>query len=1132
MKKYGERLLEEYPGSPEKILTKEDRERFKAEAEAEVKAEANKDVRTITEEILKEVPKYAEIGVTPDMVIGLLSGRVPGDLSPDLMEFLKRADTETKKNIAKQALKGVVDETLKKFGSKTQVGTEFVTETQTRTVGGKPVTQKWINDVFNKKVKEEIQKRRLFEWETITKELKALTHEWKPFDVTADKEYTAYRHSSKELYADAFSVLMNDPDLLQKKAPTFTRAFFNYIENKPDIKKAYDDLQDIMGQNRDTLLEKREQEKRATYEKGEQQSIFERAKARLTPSKVWEGVKKVFIDENIVARELLERADAAPAYGLFGGDEIPRDKGQRAKYWLEEIPYMVGPLYDHTVKVQRFVTDPLKKAGASIEDLGLYLEYRREMTERQGMANPGGFIGDVPGEQMDFLKKKLGDKPFAAVEEAARDFWKLRQENVIPMLQESEMYNDPLMKKIEENENYATFETFLEGKYGQQNARQIMGYIHMQRGTLGNIRNPFVATMMKDAALMRAAQIKMAKRAVVEAMFDLGEAKPAETTFNGKFHELKEPENADQGLVAFLEKGKIKGYYVPKDVAETFYRRPLEGTAILKLWQGINQPLRAILVSHNPVWMVANIARDYLGTVKNLPGATIPKLLKHYKAALDEAWDDAIKGVPSDRISDMLQKRMLVTDRQFDSWDKEYIEGQTEYDLVLQSYGRSPVTYRNKVVMPLVKLWDGLGKMGKFTERLGKLAGEGYLREVQDERGYTEEDIAHKVRSIVSTPDPFRRGAWNILTNNLFLFSNIGKEGFRASWESAKESPGEYMWKTLKFNIVPKVMFAAALAGYFGDDRKKLARSVSEYMRENYIIVPLMFNSAGKAVYMTIPQDYTGQVVGGLMGNILEGRIFGKGGMFAYGTENTPYNLNPIVDFAGDVLAYYGRGQNPYNSYRGGEVMTDDVYKAGGAKAHEAMAKRAWNTLGGSTIYKFKERDEVDKVEGYLEKFLRTPGGTVLGRFLRVGNYGETEHLKRDIVEPIEQKLAKQRLDVKDRIIESVNGLNGKEPETKEITGLYRDLKKENMLSDGASVAEFRKRYMWYVEQSKDIPKLSAVLSAKSIEAKAALLAEYEKDMPAEDYKALVRQLMREGQITGTVLEKKFSIEKQANGKK
>ena len=73
----------------------------------------------------------------------------------------------------------------------------------------------------------------------IIEELKALTEWWNPFDPAADDAYTKYRYSSKELYAEAMSVLLNDPATLEERAPTFYHTWFQYLERKPEVKKVY-----------------------------------------------------------------------------------------------------------------------------------------------------------------------------------------------------------------------------------------------------------------------------------------------------------------------------------------------------------------------------------------------------------------------------------------------------------------------------------------------------------------------------------------------------------------------------------------------------------------------------------------------------------------------------------------------------------------------------------------------------------------------------------------------------------------------------------------------------------------------------------------------------------------------------
>ena len=81
---------------------------------------------------------------------------------------------------------------------------------------------------------------------SVRKELKALTQLIKPFDITADPKYTRYRHSSAELYADAMSVLFNDPGLLQRTAPGFFAGFRDFIDKKGRLEADYTYIQKVM----------------------------------------------------------------------------------------------------------------------------------------------------------------------------------------------------------------------------------------------------------------------------------------------------------------------------------------------------------------------------------------------------------------------------------------------------------------------------------------------------------------------------------------------------------------------------------------------------------------------------------------------------------------------------------------------------------------------------------------------------------------------------------------------------------------------------------------------------------------------------------------------------------------------
>jgi hypothetical protein len=724
------------------------------------------------------------------------------------------------------------------------------------------------------------------------------------------------------------------------------------------------------------------------------------------------------------------------------------------------------------------------------------------------IANPRGITKEVALDLLSDMKAKMGDEKYAKLEGYIKQFREVRNEKIISVLKDADMYGKELMEKIEDNENYATFDVLaaLEKRFG----RGVTGHIYKQLGTLADIDNPFVATVMKDASLIRAVNVKKAKESMVKVMKESfpDEIMEAKKKWNGKYNEPIDPKDPDYKMLTYLHQGKVKAYYVPKGIAETFNREPYEAIGLLKLWQAVNVPLRNVLVTRNPMWMMFNTVRDFIGSVKHIPKLSGPKLAKYYVKSFKDAWKDAIGGKRVEVVSEMLQKRMLVMDRQYSSYD---ISDEKEAERQLNSFGKTPVRYRNRVIRPFTTLWDYLGRAGKFTERWAKISGYEYLKA---ESGKSDKEIAHLVRSRVGTPDIYRRGRWNPLTNNLFLFSNVAKEGWRASWEAYRESKAEYAWKTFKYNFVPKIMLAACLAGHFGDKLQGVAQTVSDYDKENYTIVPLGFTKLNKGVYLRIPQDYTGQVVSGLAWNIINGELFGNKSVLDYGATQSPYSINPYLEVAGDLITYYGRGLNPYDDYHGKNVLNERVYTAGGTRANTDMMKHTWNSLGGSVLYKFKGSD-IDKIQSELEDFLGHPPGTWINRFLKVSTYGVKEDL-REITKDVAKGEARRQLEVRDRIIKAINNADGK-PTTGDAGKVYRELKKEGLIGN-RSVAQFRHQFMRFASRTPEDPEIDAVVSARSGKEKAALLKHYRKTISKGKYHKIRRQLMKEGHITTEII--------------
>ncbi len=1114
LKGYLKTLLEEYPDSPNKVLDEADRTRLAAEAERQEKAKDIPD-QVIVEQILKEVPKYETVGITPEIILDIMRGKTDRTQYPELYEYLAKANSQEKKEIVKQALKQIIDERVSQFGQKVQVGTEMVTEEKQTIIKGKKATKTSIEKRFRELLQEEIRKRRLYERDTIRGELKHLAQIWKPFDEKkADPVYVKYRYSGKELYAATVSIILNDPELVKKEAPVFWKAFWSYRERKPEFKAIYDEIQDRL-HNPEKVYEERRKFIRGMAEKGgEQRKRIEELRKSLSKMSIKGMGREIYrflVDRNKKVLEIEDRLKKSQ-------DGKIRDD-QRVSWWIEELPYINSEVGNYRMQVEKDVMDAAKAEGIDLVDLHEYMELRRAAIERgeKGIVSPGGIMGELAGEQLAYMEKAIGKEKYQKIEKIVNKFWSLRKKNVISVLKEADFLTPELMDYIQNNEEYATFrhlgpgdiEHMIKRAYGDQ----VGSHIYKQIGTLAEVDNVFVQTILKDMALIRAGRHHKARMDLLKFLAQHGnDGELVQAKRDPKGHKFLDPKDPNMSLVIVTPHGKAQGYYIDKELADIWKKSPDEAGHLMNLVREITNLERQIFVSKNPGWIIVNPVRDFLTTWKNLPKASMWKLADAYVETFVDAMKAGFGKLPEIEKK-MLKDRMIVMDRQYRGKD---VESEFEQEEKIQSYGSTPARYRNFVTRPLKAVVDFLDKLGKAGERHGKFAAARYLEKY--EPGRSKEEIAHIIRTRAGTPNIYARGLGHNLLNNLFLFSNVNMQGYRASWESAKEAPGTYIWKTAALNILPKVMFAAATWGLFGDDMEKASKKVGRYYRRMYNVVPLGLTSGGNAVILTLPQDFTGQVVGGIFDAILQGEFSGPTGALGMAAEQTPYNFNPILGVASDLAAYYLFKANPVDYHYGRAILTDDEYAAGGKAAVKGMAREAWNELGGAMLYRWRS-DRVKGVEDEMKDVLGAFPVNALGRFIRVTNTGEQE-ANREVVEPVKQEAAQRRLDLKERIIDHVNSLDGRKPELKDINPLYRTLKAEGLIEKGTSVAEFRKTYTKYADQTENIPAIDAITKATSNDEKVALMKKYRGEMAPAEYEGFKRRMRREGYISDEAMSK------------
>lgn len=977
--------------------------------------------RWIDEVIEKTIP------ITPQDVLDIWNSMIPKEaLNQDLLDYIMRIGTAEKKTIALAAMKGMVADEIKHLAHivKQQTGNKIKIKIKAR--------DKEVIDKFKELIAEELKKRNIYNRDEIARELKNFTQEWKPFDPLDDIKYTKYRFSSKELYADAMSGLLTNPDAFRITAPRFWSAWNTWIHRKPEFMAAWDTWQHKINTGSVEITKDRMKNIYEMFESNDKARIDESMKQREgSVVSVYDGLMTYFWDKNHKALGLLRSLKKK------GGAQAQH--ATKTRYMIEEANYIASEISVFTSDIFEHIINPLEALGYDAKELGLVLFQKRILGDRSKIGNPLGHSPETTKIDIANIEKTIwGEKKTKDLNDFAKKLRDIRESLILPLIEESGLATPEFMKIIRDTKTYSTFSN-IEWFKNKTGTGQGAGF-YRQIGTLSEIENPLISMILKDMSLVRAARMNMTKQ---ELIIDLLYSNVAEEANMRWSKDIKgrvpiPSPDSKKSLFSFMENGNPKHFYVSKKIVDMFEYSPFEAQQVATIWRALTQPLRELLVSKNPIWMVRNLLwRDTRQTIKNIPEVRlrdIPKLLLEYKRAFNETRKYVFAKKLSPSIRQMLLDKTLPVNRIWSGLD-ETVESELDRMGIELNLSKKQNDDSLIAIKAIKKIWNTLDKLGMMSDIWGKIAGWKYLKKYSTRSPI---EISHVTRTRIGTPDYKRTGAGQQITNNIFLFSNIGKEGIRAAIESAGEDPGGYAWKTIWTNIMPKITIGAlgsgavvwgiSKLGYDDKDEgikyaktlQRVIEGIPEYDRANYTIIPLGLTDKGKSAYLRIPEDYEGQFWGALAHKLMTKRFSGHEGISNLILEQSPYKPNPYITVMSKLMTYYIKGQNPEDEYRGNKIMSDTTHTAGGLKAHEAMLKSTWKELGLKLIYE-PAWDGLEKSEAVYEKALKTFPLNTLGTFIRFSDQGITEKIERELGRGRKTK-AKQSIESNEAFIELVNG--------------------------------------------------------------------------------------------------------------
>ena len=1020
LKRYFRNTLPLDSSTPDRPITSAERGKLYREAEKQMAEEVGP-MQELVRKIIVEEPVFEQLKITPEDVKEML-GMEAREKFPDLYEWFAKQDGKVKAEILKKAMRGMLDERLGNVSGKTKTGTRKVERTVRETVG-RPPTREEIQKRFEELFQKEMRDRRMVQLETVKAELEPLIAWWR-----GTEKMEKYFSTGPEMYAEAFSVFMNNPAAMAARAPTSWALFRGWMDRRPEVMAEYNRIQDSIAAG--TVMRDRVMRLRESWSQDEARSV-----------KVWWERKKT------KATDVLD--NVIYHYDREFGPVYRRASTHEAKEAIGNYLYRAAEHELFLARVNTRVGGILKAAALDFHWLGEFMYHKRVVEERHSMFNPLGWTPKNSLERLSEMERQLGPNRFGQLQEAAAQFREIYADQVIPLMKQARMWSDELQAKIDENVHYATFaairniaDSGIQREIDLTFGNSVTPHIYRQIGMLSEVKNPAKATVLKSLSLMTAAHRNITKRAIVEMMLrdSPTEIVPAEQRWTGKRFEPVIKESEAAGTIVFLEDGKVKGFYVPRAVAEAINKGPVMQNRVQAAVIGSLNHLKGVFTAYNIGFWAANFAKDSATFMLTMPGTATPWYwVKNLPRAIKAA-RASVKGDLSNPIAEQLLRRKMIVSRSDPRGVTSAAE--TEFDIKLASFGMDPVLWNGqlKPMQRLAEIWHGYGRdgqtlarsketikmlykasasrrakiwhgymgIGQTLERSQKAIGMLYL----DEKfpNMPEWEKQEIVRENAGSPDFLQRGASNATIDFFMLFYNPFKQGVRAVVNSAKRNPGQFGLKLSASISVPTLLMAFATKGYLGQNAQDKYASIPDYDLSNYLCLPIGWadEARKKVAYFRFPLPDALKVVHAGLFEYITGR--GKGYTALMGGQLP--GMNPIIDTL-RAQGEYIMGQNPVDRHTGRPIIDSTTFQAGGWPAAEAMAKYSWNTLGGGLIHRFQNIALDNPPTTTTEEFLRAPlVANAIGRWIRISNRGVLDTDERNSKE-IEQHRAQVRLAVR-----------------------------------------------------------------------------------------------------------------------
>ncbi|HNV61953.1 MAG TPA: hypothetical protein PKN54_03305 [Candidatus Cloacimonas acidaminovorans] len=894
-------------------------------------------------------------------------------------------------------------------------------------------------------------------------ELIKLSRIWKPWEDGLNPSYDGYRKSPAELYADFVSVLFNDPALAQETAPTFYKSFFRSLDKKPDVEREFLSIQaELMG-DKPSLMKSRYQMLKDSGQNAQGKFASMVAEKQALNKKPW--------------------LEALMREGWYQ-HAWTRKKGKPIQNLMEVMDRgFNNEIYLWTEKNIKPIMDVLKKADLTASDMDAVLSLERIAKDitRQDVANIKGMDVKTSEEVLSELENILGKEKADIVLKQAQN---LRDALKDLQLQFPDLWSSEQLELMKSNNFYAPFNVLF------KETNNIGYYIKQSVGNIDKDFSPFVNTLLRAKAVSHFGAKNSIKKNVIDNLLEenAGDIKKAEVsnikTESGKMIRNVKTPPKDWGLVEIKRDGKIESYYLPDDIANSLNQDNL-GTlsSLLKPFNVITKPFKQLYTGViNPGFQVVNfLFRDW--------GTSSLIFSPEWTRAAQDKSNKGLNILANNTYRNVIAKlnqakwywksfKNIKEKNLFGRYTPIVEEGLKSHIIEVDPSGMYKIDTKNlkeqdAMAVKYILQTLGLKEKGSKLSQLGKQA-KGLAQTLEEtpklaaymhmkQLGVLDDNNLSVIRNHVGSPNFWKQARQSKNISSLFIFynpiirgiENMGKKAFVKD-AAGKGSRTAFWYRMMRKAIIPALVGVAAEEGFFGDDEKRKWSLLPEYLKGNYLNIPIGIDENGKVKSISVPMDEEARMVHSFVRNIARIALHSNDknirrralvDILAYTGGQVPGTI-PAISIA-ESWSTAMSGGNPYDSFRRQHIFLANELNLPTSEKAKIMTK--W-TLNQSGILKLNLHDSVESRTVTEQIVSNTP---VINRFYRITNRGDYEADQQIIKE--ERTKAAIELMIKKGVVNNLVEKINKDPKYDPTVDLIK-LAKER-IGDDKNIKEIASEY-------------------------------------------------------------------------